>query len=249
MALLRVEAIVLLATEYGEKDRLISFLTPERGVMRAVARGARRPASRLGPHLLPFTHSRLLLWEGRSLWGISQAETISAHRRLRSHLRLFGEAALGAELVLGCLPEGMASHLPFRLFLRYLDLLEKAEDLSLLPVWRCQFILKLLGALGHRPELERCLGCGSPAGEGRFLPGEGGVYCSPCARGRGLPFPSAAGKLGRRLLLSPAAVSPPEAEEGLPFLDRALIGLGESILGRPLRAESFLGIIEGDKGG
>lgn len=242
MALLRTEGIVLLAAEFGEKDRLVSFLTPERGVMRAVARGARRPTSRLGPHLLPFSHCRLLLWEGKTLFGISQAETISAHRRLRSDLRLFGEATLGAEVILACLPEGVPSHLSFRLFLRYLELLEGGEEFSLFPFWRCQFLLKLLHALGHRPEFRRCLGCGRPPGEGRFLPAEGGVHCPSCSRGRGLPFPPSAGELGVRLLLSPALEERPD--EGFPFLERAVMSLLESVIGRPLRAEVFLGIIE-----
>lgn len=249
MPLLRVEAIVLLASEFGEGDRLVSFLTPERGVMRAVARGARRPTSRLGPHLIPFAHSRLLLWEGKGLSGISQAEVISARPRLRSDLRLFGEAALGAEVILACLPEGVPSHLPFRLFLRYLELLEGAGNFSLLPLWRCQFLLKLLHALGHRPEFRYCLGCGRPPGEGRFLPAEGGVYCSPCSRGRGFPFPPPAGELGVRLLSAPAAEERSGAEEDLFFLERAVMSSVENILGRPLRAEAFLGIIERDKEG
>lgn len=47
MSYLRSRAIVLSRTNYQEADRIIDFLTPERGVIGAIARGVRREKSKL----------------------------------------------------------------------------------------------------------------------------------------------------------------------------------------------------------
>src|SRR3546814_9324179 len=76
MPLYRAEAVVLRTHKLGEADRIISLLTREHGLVRAVAKGVRRTTSRWGSRLEPFTHVDLQLAEGRNLDVITQAETI-----------------------------------------------------------------------------------------------------------------------------------------------------------------------------
>ena len=75
----RAEAIVLRTHKLGEADRIITFLTRERGKVRAVAKGVRRTKSKFGARLEPFSRVDLLLHEGKNLHIITQAESLNAY--------------------------------------------------------------------------------------------------------------------------------------------------------------------------
>ena len=80
MPLYSDEAIVLRTHKLAEADRIITLLTREHGIVRAVAKGVRRTSSRFGSRLEPFTHVNLMLYRGRgSLDTITQAEIVAAH--------------------------------------------------------------------------------------------------------------------------------------------------------------------------
>lgn len=59
------EAIILRRTNYGEADRVISFLTPERGKVSAIAKGVRKPKSKLAGGLELFAICDITLMSGR----------------------------------------------------------------------------------------------------------------------------------------------------------------------------------------
>ena len=63
----------------GEADRIITLLTRHNGRVRAVAKGIRRTKSRFGGRLEPFTHVDVMIYPGRSLDVITQAEVIRAY--------------------------------------------------------------------------------------------------------------------------------------------------------------------------
>ena len=58
---LRVEAIVLHHTDWGEADRLLTLFTKSHGKLRAIAKSVRKMQSRKAGHLEPFSHSTLML--------------------------------------------------------------------------------------------------------------------------------------------------------------------------------------------
>jgi len=72
----RDDAIVLRTQKLGEADRIVTLLARRAGRIRAVAKGVRRTKSRFGARLEPFTHVDLLLYTGRSLDVITQADTV-----------------------------------------------------------------------------------------------------------------------------------------------------------------------------
>src|SRR5690349_12421149 len=79
----RTEAIILRRSELGEADRILTLYTPQWGKRRAIAKGIRRPASKLRGHLELFTRAKLLLARGRTLDVITGAETSEAFHGLR----------------------------------------------------------------------------------------------------------------------------------------------------------------------
>src|SRR5512132_2963742 len=91
--LYRCEAIVLGRMDLGEADRILTLYSREHGKLRAIAKGARRPLSRLGPHLEYFTHAHLMLARGRELDVVTSAETEDAHLSLHHDIEAFGHAS------------------------------------------------------------------------------------------------------------------------------------------------------------
>jgi DNA repair protein RecO (recombination protein O) len=72
------EALVLRTYKLGEADRIVVFLTRDRGKKRGVAKGARRQRSRFAGALEPLTEVRVAYFESerRELVGLNYAETI-----------------------------------------------------------------------------------------------------------------------------------------------------------------------------
>ena len=75
MSLYRDEGIVLRTHKLGEADRIVVLLTAGRGKVRAVAKGVRKTKSRFGGRLEPPSRVSLLLYQGRELDVVTQAET------------------------------------------------------------------------------------------------------------------------------------------------------------------------------
>jgi DNA repair protein RecO (recombination protein O) len=80
------DALVLRTYALGESDRIVVFLTRDRGKKRGVARSARRSWRRFGGALEPLTEARVAYYESarRELVGLNYAEAV------RSPLALAG---------------------------------------------------------------------------------------------------------------------------------------------------------------
>lgn len=78
MPLYTADALILRTYKLGEADRIVVFLTRDRGKKRGVAKGARRPRSRFAAALEPMTEVRLAYFENerRELVGLNYAETV-----------------------------------------------------------------------------------------------------------------------------------------------------------------------------
>ena len=68
------EAIVLSRFDLGEADRVLTLITPTGGKLKAIAKGVRRPTSRLGGSLEPFAELTVALARGRTFDVVTQVE-------------------------------------------------------------------------------------------------------------------------------------------------------------------------------
>ena len=97
---LRVEAVVLRHSDYGEADRiLISRHAPAWENACRSSKACAELTSRKAGHLEPFTHVKLQLATGRALFIVSQADTIDAYLPLREDLLLTSHASYVIELL------------------------------------------------------------------------------------------------------------------------------------------------------
>jgi DNA repair protein RecO (recombination protein O) len=78
MRLYRDRAVVLRQHKLGEADRIVTLLTRDHGLVRAVAKGVRRTRSKFGSRLEPFAHVDVQLHPGRNLDIVTQVQAIDA---------------------------------------------------------------------------------------------------------------------------------------------------------------------------
>jgi DNA repair protein RecO (recombination protein O) len=213
MSLYRDRGVVLRTYKLGEADRIVVFLTSGHGKVRAVAKGVRRTKSRLGGRLEPLSNVELLLYEGRELDIVSQAEMIEPWRPLREDLGLLAQGMAMAEATEQVAQEREPSEPLYRMLVRALRTLSTGSG----PLVVAAFYWKLLALDGAGPVLTSCASCGSgpPASPlVAFDIAEGGALCRVCRRGQALS-PAALellgwileGQLGRALEMPASAVT------------------------------------------
>jgi DNA repair protein RecO (recombination protein O) len=179
--LYRCEAIVLARMDFGEADRILTLYSRQHGKLRVIAKGARRPLSRLGPHLEYFSRSQLMLARGRELDVVTGAETEDAHLPIRNDLDAFGHASHMVEILARLTEDRQENHAVFDLLARSLRLL--ADGIDPFHVTR-HYELALLILLGFRPEQYHCIECRAalaPAPH-QFAVDMGGFFCEQCQK-------------------------------------------------------------------
>jgi DNA repair protein RecO len=176
---LKVEAIVLRHSDYGEADRLLTLYTREQGKLRAIAKGVRKMQSRKAGHLEPFTQVTLMLAQGHDLWIVTQAEAIETFDPIRSDLTRIGYAGYAVELLDRFTYEEGQNWQLYKLLLETLGRLA-IEDDAFVPVH--YYEMRLLDLMGFRPMLFECAVCGKAIQpEDQYFSAErGGVLCPDC---------------------------------------------------------------------
>jgi DNA repair protein RecO (recombination protein O) len=241
----KTEAIVLRTMDLGEADRVLTVLTPRLGKLRVIAKGVRRPRSRIGGGLQPFSDVQLVLAVGRTWDVVTSSSLEDPHLGLRNDLHSTAAAWYVVELADRFCEGAADSHDAFRLLAQALSALDAGADVQREVVARW-FELALLDAMGFRPSLAQCLECGAtiqPEGNA-FSPVGGGVLCPQCRTisTAARPVSADALKVMRHLQRSPLVgvltlrlASPLHRE-----VERLLHATVSAVLERELRSRDFL---------
>lgn len=152
----KVTGINLKGIPLGEGDRLLTILTPEKGLIRAVAPGARKYQSQLRGRTELFVVNQLLIVQGRSLDKITQAETLISHGNLSNHLGKLASAQYLAELTLALALSEQPQVEIYELVTEHLGrLAQLAPTESFLPLLT-HAIFHLLVVAGIAPKVNAC---------------------------------------------------------------------------------------------
>ena len=179
MGLYRDQGVVLRTIRLGESDRIVSLVTQGHGKVRAVAKGVRKTKSRFGGRLEPTSHVSLLLYEGRELDVITQAEALDHFRVIREDLDRLSRATIMLEAVDQVAQERQPGPRLYQMLVGGLRALAARNAPLLVPA----FFLKLLALEGFQPVLDGCVACGTPGPLVGFDLIEGGALCPSCVRG------------------------------------------------------------------
>jgi DNA repair protein RecO (recombination protein O) len=184
----QTEAIITKKVKLGEADRILTLYTPHLGKIQAVAKGVRRPRSKLAGHLELLTHSLVSLARGRNIDTITGSQTINSFLPLKSDLELSSYALYVAELVNQFTADNMENHPLFQLLLETMEHLCQTSHKELLLRY---FELHLLDEVGYRPQLQQCVSCRAPLepAVNSFCPSAGGMLCPNCQQTQPWAYP------------------------------------------------------------
>ena len=181
------EAVLLRSADYRDADRILTFLTRERGRLSAIARGARRSRRRFGGSLEPFCVVRLDFTRGRGdLATLKEVSVARAFPRLLGSLAGMREGGAALDLVRRITREENAEP---RLFDAVVELFDALGDREREPEpIRLAFEIRALSIVGMAPELEVCAvsGVRCPPGQSAFFDPVRGAIVRQSLGGRGL---------------------------------------------------------------
>lgn len=168
--------------DLGETDRILRFLTAERGRVDLVARGARASRKRFGGVLELGNRVRVLPARSRGGLGrIQEVELLKAVDRARSDLDRIALLAYGCELLGAMAGHDLPEPKQTRLLVVWLELLEMDAVAGVAS--RLALEAKALTFAGVLPSLTHCAACREPLVDPVVFGWESGAMHAVCGRG------------------------------------------------------------------
>jgi DNA repair protein RecO (recombination protein O) len=246
----KTEAIVIQSIDFGERDKLITFLTNKYGKLKGIAKGAKNSKKRFAGTLDIFSYVNLDFFEKENL-GLARIESVSLiepFSKINESIEKVTYGSYFVELVNEMVGEREENKAIFTLLLYFLRLLNRekvSEDYVRI------FEVRLLTLLGYQPQLEKCLICETKLGSDTlnwFSLKRGGVVCPKCHRGvEDIPI-----SLGTSRILKAARSYPLSKIKRIRFTAQAskesrqiLSNFVEYQLGKRLKSLQFLEQVKG----
>lgn len=184
----KTEAIVLKRVNLGEADSIITLYTPHLGKIRAVAKGVRRPKSKLVGHLELLTQGIFLLAQGQNLDIITQSQMIQSFHPIKNDLWRTSCAIYVSELMEQFSGDEIENYPAYRLLQSTLHWLCEARNNELVLRY---FEINLMRLMGYQPELYQCINCkvGLMQQRNFFSMEGGGTLCPVCAKNEPAALP------------------------------------------------------------
>lgn len=152
MKQIQTQGIVLTRTDFGEADRIVTMLTPDNGKLRMMARGVRKPKSKLAGGIELFSISDITYIEGRGEIGTLISTRLQKH--YGQIVKNIERVQLGYDLIkiLNRATEDEPEAEYFDLLQQTLAALDNHDiGLNLIRAW---FEAQLLKLAGHTPNLQ-----------------------------------------------------------------------------------------------
>ena len=171
--------IVIRERPIGEKDKVITILTKDIGVVEAIVRGVRNTKSRLLLGVSLFTYSEFVINEGKNNIYINDASEKHSFHSVSDDIEKMSLVFYLAELVKVLNPTGEESNDFLRLFLNSLHFISNSE--RSLKLVKSVFELKACEYIGLMPNITSCSVCGLyEADEFYFSPRNAELHCKDC---------------------------------------------------------------------
>lgn len=177
------DVINLKAYNLSEADKIMVMYSRERGLIKAVAKGVKKPKSKLGARMDLLVANTLMLNKGKNLDVISQADAKNTFAQTRKDMDKILYSLYVSEVVHNFGVEGDPySKEVYDLLYKTLEMISNSENKVDVMLNVLKFQLKIMSLSGFSVELETCLGCGRKiqSEEMYFSQHAGGVFCNHC---------------------------------------------------------------------
>ena len=186
MGIVETKAVVIQTFKLADADKIAVCMTEKAGLIRGVARGARRLKSRFGAGLEPFTLIRLTYFEkeSRELVTIKESEILRSYFEAAKDSEVVSALGYLSELVKEFAPPNQPDQRLFKMLRACIEATASNPNLlQAITVYTELWTLKLTGLL---PEARECGSCGARlggAGVGVYISPEGALRCQSCRQG------------------------------------------------------------------
>lgn len=161
MAFVKTLGIVVKEVSIGEADKIITIFSRNRGRISALAKGGKRPKSKLSAGSQLMCYGEYLLYSGKELYSVNSCEVIEPFYEIRNDMVKLTYAAHFMDIVMEIVQENQPSPKLLQLLLNSLHMLAKTEKSPEL-VSRV-FELRALATAGYAPHVGNCMVCGHEA--------------------------------------------------------------------------------------
>ncbi len=174
----KIDGIIIRTQDYRESHKLVTIISKKLGKFTALARGAKKPKSRMAAVTQPFIYAQFFVYVNNSgLSTIQQGEMIYSFRAIRENIIKTAYAAYAAELTDKLMDSQTPDVFLFDELYQTLIWIEEHEDADI-PLM--MYELKLYHKGGFAPTVDRCSNCGSKEPPFAFSIAEGGFLCKRC---------------------------------------------------------------------
>ncbi len=181
----QTKAIILDSKPFREYDAIVSVFCINNGRLELVARGVKKPSSKLAGHIEPVTLSNIMIVRGRRYDYLGAAINENSFINIKNDFDKINTAGQAIGVFKKLVKENEKDENLFHLLYDFLNMLNSYK----LKVVSCKllfsfFVLKLLSHLGYRPELYNCATCKKKVSpnNNKFDLAMGGIVCGGCAR-------------------------------------------------------------------
>jgi DNA repair protein RecO (recombination protein O) len=182
MPIQQITAIVIHVADQGESDKLITFYTPQRGKITAIAKGAKRSIKRFVNKLELFSLLSISYHDQYTIPIVSEADLINSYLAIRQTYSAYIQGVLICELIRNWTRENDADEALFQYIVWFFSHINRAShgNNHLL-----LFLAKFYNQLGFQPSITACNSCGrldQQASPFSFKPSLGGILCQKCSQ-------------------------------------------------------------------
>lgn len=177
------DAINLKSYNLSEADKIIVMYSKEKGLIRGVAKGVKKPKSKLGARMDLLVANKLMLYKGKNLDRICQAEALNTFHKTRQNMDKIFYSMYVTEVVNNFgVEDDPCSKEVYEILYKALDKISNASDTVEILLSVIKFQMKMMQISGFGIELETCLCCGEQLKDENmyFSPQRGGVICAHC---------------------------------------------------------------------
>lgn len=175
---LRDRAVVVRTYDFAEADRVVVLLTRNNGIVRGVAKGARRAKSRFGSRLQYFVDLDVQLYPGRSLYTISRADTVGYYgaKIIDDYERYSGACAILESAERLAYANADSDSFFYDAVVAAFASIQSGDPTLVVD----SFLLQAMAHSGWELSLFNCAQCGAPGPHHAFHPAIGGAACHRC---------------------------------------------------------------------
>lgn len=178
------DAINLKSYNLSESDKIIVMYSKDKGLIRGVAKGVKKPKSKLGARMDLLVANTLMLHKGKNLDTICQAEVLNTFHKTRQDIDKIFYSMYVTEVVHNFgLEEDPGSEIIYNLLYKTLNAISISENKVEIMIAVIKFQLKMMIESGFSIEFDSCLHCHNTVKDETmyFVPNLGGIVCQNCA--------------------------------------------------------------------